>query len=1099
MLIDTGANQEQFGVSDIPDATHVVADKLAKSHAAGVAVVSLPPVTWVNNGPVTLGSVTWQPNSAYLAARHGEIIPGLFIVDPNGNIQSVQAPGISGNSEPAWSTQSGVTTADGTLRWTCKGLGTWRPNTAYSVGQFIVDTKGNIQTVQTAGSSASTEPFWTLGKPTSDGGVTWLGSRTQTWQDTTHYLVGQWVLDNNGNIQIVAVEGTSAPTSPNWNPAFGQVTQDPGATGIKWINSGPGVWQPNSAYIASQFIFDRNGNLQAVQTAGTSGNAEPHWSTISGQTTADGKVVWVASAWGSVDLQKILTYPNAFPTGNQVPLFNADDQQDLANNGLQHFIDHVNSKISRADDLINLAFLTVQTDIYRYRQDVLGATDASRLATSPILANIATGDTAAVVAENLQTFFKTVPPSTAGAPGGAASFSDTGGAAGFSAASVAATSTFTRGAPVTRAFVTPAAAKETTPLQPSTVFVKATAGPVMRQVEVGLPVQRQVIATGPVLRRINGSTAPPTVYKPVTRGTAGTAAAPSDVTQQQPLVGAELNIRTMTIAERLKQPPAQESYFYSISNRLAFLELLKDLEITIDDLPVIVDGPLPAAPSKPTDPVQPVPTEAHTFAEYRLNSSLLGKVGSPALAADSDEAAFFSVGIRVLEQHSQLLRALEGRVQQYRDFVSSCTTALNNVQANLLRAQTALKQLQNDLLQDRQDVAFTTQLLAEETLRVQAVNDRRTSILQNSVQVVAYARARTVEATSDTPTRQLIPGDVTSPVPACLQQSVAIPPELREIVALLREAPVNWLPAVQALLNRLERPNLLYELAANTQAHAVLQLQSPQRASFADGESGPYAPVISNLYYANQQVFHTYTVERSSFQVAQIANHNWNSLVGALQNVAAVGDMMSSAAVHAEVVNATSRLMTQISNVATCLYTRVSTTDPEYRLAWAEFLRGPGFSLQLQSLAILPNWTKQEYVARDQMQMLVDWLFQQIDTSNSAAVAFMSDVVRVCILLASHAPVDEIITSALTVRSKPIVGGVVALNLPSERIASGMYVNLYSKGVLAAQAVVSDLDTRTVKATVTHVYQQNVFIETNDVAHFTAQTPNAVALRAFAK
>ena len=115
-------------------------------------------------------------------------------------------------------------------------------------------------------------------------------------------------------------------------------------------------------------------------------------------------------------------------------------------------------------------------------------------------------------------------------------------------------------------------------------------------------------------------------------------------------------------------------------------------------------------------------------------------------------------------------------------------------------------------------------------------------------------------------------------------------------------------------------------------------------------------------------------------------------------------------------MNATSRLITQISNVATCLYTRVSATDPEFRLAWAEFLSGPGLSLQLQSLAILPNWTQQDYVTRQQMQMLVDWLFQQIDTSNSAAVAFMSDVVRVCILLASHAPVDEIITSALTVR-----------------------------------------------------------------------------------
>jgi hypothetical protein len=190
--------------------------------------------------------------------------------------------------------------------------------------------------------------------------------------------------------------------------------------------------------------------------------------------------------------------------------------------------------------------------------------------------------------------------------------------------------------------------------------------------------------------------------------------------------------------------------------------------------------------------------------------------------------------------------------------------------------------------------------------------------------------------------------------------------------------------------------------------------------------------------------------------------------------------------------------MTQISNVAACLYARVSATDPPFRLSWADFLRGPGLSLQLQSLAILPNWTQQQYIDRDQMQMIVDWLFQQIDTGNSAAVAFMSDVVRVCILLACHAPVDDIINSALIVRTKPIVGGVLLLNPSSARISSGMYVSLYSKGKLAAQAVVSDLDSQTVKATVTNVYQADVYIETTDVAHVTAQTPKALAIRAFA-
>ena len=131
--------------------------------------------------------------------------------------------------------------------------------------------------------------------------------------------------------------------------------------------------------------------------------------------------------------------------------------------------------------------------------------------------------------------------------------------------------------------------------------------------------------------------------------------------------------------------------------------------------------------------------------------------------------------------------------------------------------------------------------------------------------------------------------------------------------------------------------------------------------------------------------------------------------------------------------------------------------------------------------------------------MLVDWLFQQIDTTIPNAVAFMSDVVRVAILLASDAPVNQVVGGAVTLATTPAVGGVISLSLPSDRIAHGNYVQLYSSGVLTAQAVVTDLDSASVRATVTDVYQPGVVLQANDVAHFTTQAPQAVALRAFDK
>ena len=258
------------------------------------------------------------------------------------------------------------------------------------------------------------------------------------------------------------------------------------------------------------------------------------------------------------------------------------------------------------------------------------------------------------------------------------------------------------------------------------------------------------------------------------------------------------------------------------------------------------------------------------------------------------------------------------------------------MRANFYAAGRLITQLTNDLTQARQNLAFATGLLADEEARVAQVNATRASVLRNYVQFVAYARPRTLALPADGPSRQLLPAIVASPVPACLQQSVAVPPELREMVALLREAPVVWLPPIRLQIEKLERQNLLQALAVDTQARATLLLQSPPRTSSAASASGLFARAIAGRYATNRQVVTGLQAQRAQFQPAQIANLSWASVVSTLQNVVAVGDLLSSEAVHAEVSSATSQALTQISAVATCLYTRVGQTLPIDRLAWAD-------------------------------------------------------------------------------------------------------------------------------------------------------------------
>ncbi len=1090
-------------------------------------------VTWLN-----AGAGTWIPNAPYAALA--------FVFDSNGNVQTVQTAGISGLSQYIWKPQTGANTPDGSVTWLNCGPKGWQANFLYATGQAVVDSNGNVQTVQNAGTSGPSQPAWgdALAEMTPDGAVEWINHGPPVpWARGIEYR-NQYLIDSNGNVQSVAQPGTSGASQFIWNATAGGATDD---GTVVWTNTGSGIWQANTAYAAGQFVVDANGNVQTVTTPGTSGATMPAWTQGSGATTQDGSVIWLGQVWTSLDLQTLqvaasqtpytITWPAwqasatyavgqivtdsngnlqvavqatgaAGPTAPTwstvagtptpdgavswsliagkrppIPLIGADDWTDLADYGLQHFIDRLNQKVKKANDLIDLAFLTTQTDIYRFRQNVLGSIDASRLATSPILANIATGVTATATAQNLKDYFTTIQTGATTTAGAAS----TGGAAGmFDVAAVPSrTLEFNRAATPTFAESAQKSAVTSNVAASESAALAATGSTVL-----GGATQSRTLSSD-VWRGAGSESFVPTTGAPVVSAEPST----QDVTGQSPIAGAQLDIRTLSIAERLAQPQSQESLFYAVGNRVGLTQALLGLDITIDDIQLLVDaaGAAPAANA-------PIPTETHSIIELRdpnLGAALLSKIQNPYVIANADEAGVFSSGVRVLEQHTQLLRALEARVQTYTNFVTLCTTSLSNVQNDVQSAQTELTQFENELAVSRQNLAFTSTLLLDEQQRVTNINAQRTQTLETSVQVVVYSRPRTLETEDDVPSRQLVPGNVANPVPTCLQQSVSVPPELSEIVALMRELPVAWFPAVQALMTSLQRPVLLQQVAIATRARAAMQLQLAQPASSALLKASVYGPAIAGVYQANQMVVRGFQTMRTTIAPEQLASLSWSAQVSAVSAVTTIADLTSSQAVAADVAGAVSRAQQQVSSVAGCVYARANSALPADRLAWAEFLRGPGLNIGLQNLAVLPMWTTQPYADRQQMQLLVDWLFAQIDTTSSGPLAFMSDVVRVCILLASHAPVNDVIAGAVTVRVQPFVGANVKLNLPSPRVGSGMYVQLFSKGNLAAEAVVNDLDSTSVSATVTNVHMPGVFLESNDVAHFTTQLPQAAAMRAF--
>jgi hypothetical protein len=113
------------------------------------------------------------------------------------------------------------------------------------------------------------------------------------WKASTAYSVGQEILDNHFQIQVVSVAGTSGAAAPGWSTIIGHSTTD---GTVHWLDQGPqsaftlAAWRASHLYALHSKILDGNKNVEFVTTAGTSGGTMPAFSATAGGITTDGTV-----------------------------------------------------------------------------------------------------------------------------------------------------------------------------------------------------------------------------------------------------------------------------------------------------------------------------------------------------------------------------------------------------------------------------------------------------------------------------------------------------------------------------------------------------------------------------------------------------------------------------------------------------------------------------------------------------------------------------------------------------------------------------------------------------------------------------------------
>ncbi len=93
----------------------------------------------------------------------------------------------------------------------------------------------------------------------------------QVWQPNTSYPASAFVYDGSQNVQVnTGAAGTSGGTPPVFNTTPGGSIPD--ANGIVWTNQGPvnaNGWRPNAPFTSPSAIIDSNSNIQILNGSAT--------------------------------------------------------------------------------------------------------------------------------------------------------------------------------------------------------------------------------------------------------------------------------------------------------------------------------------------------------------------------------------------------------------------------------------------------------------------------------------------------------------------------------------------------------------------------------------------------------------------------------------------------------------------------------------------------------------------------------------------------------------------------------------------------------------------------------------------------------------
>jgi hypothetical protein len=342
-----------------------------------------------------------------------------------------------------------------------------------------------------------------------------------------------------------------------------------------------------------------------------------------------------------------------------------------------------------------------------------------------------------------------------------------------------------------------------------------------------------------------------------------------------------------------------------------------------------------------------------------------------------------------------------------------------------------LAQIEIELDEARNDVAVAIALKAEEQLRIDGVNAHRTQILNEHVDFVVYHRPRAVSIRQDAPVVTLEPALTTAPVPDCINENLPLPPDLASLREVFRDAPVKWFTNAVDWIGRIDRWEHLYQLLRRIGARGDL---APRPTPIVS--PGRYTLALNKIFIARASVAQNQFILLRQLDLGRLPGLGWIDLRREALDKLTLGLLIENAT--SEAANAAAEELANLFKVAACLHRDFGKVPALIRLAWAEQFSQFDGPADFRDLGLLPRWGEIEFTLRRELYIHTDWPFSRIDGRYPEAIDLINDLIRVALLLASHAPVNQLITGSVIEDVTPRPGILIKLALNPLQVRIGM-------------------------------------------------------------